>query len=355
MAEPKPSQADPLLLPLLHAQDNAEAQRRLESLLNEHAAPIIRGIVRRRWRLFTDHAGYPHQTQDEQDSEDVRSEVVSQLLVRLRDLKAHSDSQVISNFRAYVAVTTYRACDECLRQKHPQRQRLKNRLRYLLSHQPQLALWPGEEGEWLCGLAPWRQRKTTSTRTARVEQLRDDPQGAAQAALPDENVRRMNPTGLVTGLFQWLGEPIELELLVNAVADLWGIKEQTFQLENEGQEVQATTKVATEVDQRAYLKRLWAEIRQLQPHQSAVLLLNLRDAQGRGVIALLRVIGIASMREIAQSLTMSLEELAGLWNDLPLDDATIAQRLDLTRRQVINLRRAVRERLARRMAKFEET
>jgi hypothetical protein len=44
-------------------------------------------------------------------------------------------------------------------------------------------------------------------------------------------------------------------------------------------------------------------------------------------------------------------DLAGLWPELPLDDARIAERLALKRQQVINLRKSGRERLSRRMNK----
>ena len=46
---------------------------------------------------------------------------------------------------------------------------------------------------------------------------------------------------------------------------------------------------------------------------------------------------------------MPAPELAALWPDLPLEDAAIAERLGLTRQQVINLRKSARARLGRRM------
>jgi hypothetical protein len=82
-------------------------------------------------------------------------------------------------------------------------------------------------------------------------------------------------------------------------------------------------------------------------------LLNLRDAQGRDVIALLPMTGIASIRQIAEALAMPAHEFAKLWNDLPLEDMTIAQQLGITRQQVINLRKSARERLARRMSALD--
>jgi hypothetical protein len=112
--------------------------------------------------------------------------------------------------------------------------------------------------------------------------------------------------------------------------------------------------VDAEVDQRAYLQSLWSEIRQLPSRQCAALLLNLRDAQGRGVIALLPLTGVATLRQIAEALAMTAEQFARLWNDLPIEDNAIAQLLNVTRQQVINLRKVARERLSRRMKAFEE-
>jgi len=84
------------------------------------------------------------------------------------------------------------------------------------------------------------------------------------------------------------------------------------------------------------------------------LLLNLRDAEGRGVLALMPLTETATLREIATALDMPPRELAQIWNQLPVEDAVIAERLGLTRQQVINLRKSARERLWRRTAKSEE-
>ncbi len=59
----------------------------------------------------------------------------------------------------------------------------------------------------------------------------------------------------------------------------------------------------------------------------------------------LELLGIASLRTIAGRLDLSPNELAGLWNRLPLDDLAIAKMLDCTRQQVINLRRVARDKL----------
>lgn len=55
--------------------------------------------------------------------------------------------------------------------------------------------------------------------------------------------------------------------------------------------------------------------------------------------------GVASLRQLAALLSFSPEQFAAIWPELPQDDATIAQRLQLQRQQVINLRRVARDRL----------
>jgi DNA-directed RNA polymerase specialized sigma24 family protein len=64
-------------------------------------------------------------------------------------------------------------------------------------------------------------------------------------------------------------------------------------------------------------------------------------------------LGIASVRQIAGALNMEAIELAELWNQLPLDDARIAQLLGISRQDVANRRSAARKRLARRMQEAE--
>jgi hypothetical protein len=93
-------------------------------------------------------------------------------------------------------------------------------------------------------------------------------------------------------------------------------------------------------------------MRLLPLNQRAALLLNLKDAEGRGCIALFTVTNIATLRELAEALEMKAEILAELWNKLPLEDAKIAELLKLTRQQVINARKSARERLARRLRGF---
>ena len=99
----------------------------------------------------------------------------------------------------------------------------------------------------------------------------------------------------------------------------------------------------------SYLQNLWKEISQMSERHCSALLLNLRDDQGCSALDLFLFAGLVTIKQIALAVGLSEEELSTLWNDLPLEDSVIADRLRINRQQVINLRKSARERLGRRM------
>jgi RNA polymerase sigma factor (sigma-70 family) len=342
------------LLPLLRAEAD-DARQLIEQLVSAHAEPLIKQVIKSKF--------HPHFDQGTcQDAEDLQSEVLVQLLVRLRAFKADPTKQAIGNFRGYVAVVTYRTFDNHLRRKYPQYHQLKNRLRYLLTHRPEFALWENEREVWLCGFARWRTTLQADLPGARLQQIFDDPQSFEQAGLHGRRPEQVNLAELLAAVFGWVGHPVELDPLVSLVAQLLGQTSQPLFVES-GEESDSDpfkhlfdprANPATEVEARQQLQRLWDEIKELSLQQRTALLLNLRDETSGNVIALLPHTGTATLRQIAEALALPAIELAELWPRLPLDDDTIALRLGLTRQQVINLRVAARRRLMRRMKKQAE-
>jgi DNA-directed RNA polymerase specialized sigma24 family protein len=337
--ESSAQESDVLLSPFLNATSEAESENLLTSLLEEQAGPVIKRIIRR--KLDDRFRG--------QEAEDVYCEVVMQLVERLRLCKARPVSDGIRDFRNYVAVTTYNACYEILRSKYPERRRLKNRLKYLLTHHPAFNLWLTPEGYWLGGFATWTTRHEIVA-SGKLQQLFETPEMLASPATgPDVSCERL--VNLLEAIFRKLDAPVEFEGLVNSVADLQGIKDVSEPTNFDEQKVGAkgaSESFVVEVEQRSYLRRLWSEIVQLPLSQRAALLLNLRDIN-EGVVMLLPVTGVATIRQIAETLEIPAEEFSRLWNRLPLDDAAIALRLGVSRQGVINLRKSARARLFRRM------
>jgi len=142
--------------------------------------------------------------------------------------------------------------------------------------------------------------------------------------------------------------------LIDTVADLWNVGNQSSWASEVAVESlpDAPESVALRVERRAYLRRLWAEIRELPGQQRRALLLNLTDGRGDEMVSSLVHTRVATIREIAEALDMSAEEFAAIWNDLPLSDKTISAMLGVRSQQVINMRKAARARLKRRMKGF---
>jgi hypothetical protein len=137
--------------------------------------------------------------------------------------------------------------------------------------------------------------------------------------------------------------------LVDAVALILNIHDDVISVD---QVIVSTPAADTgaKFDQRRLLAHIWSEIVTLPLSQRVALLLNLRDEEGACALTSLPATGVASMREIARVLEMPAEDLAALWHALPLSDLNLAGRLGVSRQQVINLRKAARERLIRRTA-----
>jgi hypothetical protein len=341
MKEQRLSQTlDPILIPLFQTRDEAESQCLLERLVADHIVPISQEIIDHKLRMHS--VGENHS-----DSEDVQSNVVMKLLTFLRECKNSPDSRSINNFRSYVAVTTYNACNEYLRQKYPQRHSLKNQLRYLFTHDPQLAMWNDDEGLVVCGLMEWKGQKSAGTSPGEIIEL------VYQAR--SLGLDHLSLIDTVTTLLERFTTFVPLDDLVNLVAAAKGIKDEVAQPEGgEGetrlsQRADSSRPVDTSVEQRFYLIRLWKEICELPLRQRIALLLNLKDEHGNSQIEMLPFTGVATMRQIARVLEMEDEEFARLWNELPMEDAQIARRLSLTRQQIINLRKAARQKLAKKM------
>lgn len=334
-------QADELLQSYFASTSESESSSLLEVLLCDHAQPIVRRIVKAHLRTSNVSWGgglrAPHE-----DADDLNSRVTLQLLKRLQELKADAGRRSIDGFRNYVAVAAYNACHESLRQKHPERSRLKDKLRYILTRQGGFALWTGENGQMLCGFAAWSAR----TRPASP---------SLDAADLDRLATHRQAVDLIAAVFTTIGGPVAFDTLVAVVAQVQGLGDGGVVV----RDARALERLAdphldaaTRIELRMQLTRLWEEICALPLAQRRALLLGLRDADGGSLAIVLADIRIASLHEIAAVLDMPPLDLAELWKRIPLDDLTVAERFGVTREQVIHQRQSARRRLARRLKQF---
>jgi hypothetical protein len=289
----------------------------LERLLAD-AAPIVRKVVSQRLRTAV------------ADRDDVCSQVLLDLMLHMRDPRTAAPERGDA-FENYVAAAAHHGCDHYLRRRYPLRWRLRNRMRYLLERDPTLAIWKPEPGVWTCGLAGTEA----------------DAPGVPPAPhrLTVSDPRRLRD--LLLQVFRASGGPLPLTTVVDLTASVLGIP---FVAESDAASIEQISDPAPSahatLEHRQGLAHAWEHIQELPLRQRHALLLNLKNDS----IALFLVTGVATLQGLAHSLELSTEEMAELWNRLPLADNDIAGRLGCTRQQVINLRMAARKRLANRLA-----
>jgi RNA polymerase sigma factor (sigma-70 family) len=270
-----------------------------------------------------------------EDVEDVCSDAMVSLLGRMERLKSELVNAVeIEDLDAYAAGIARRACSAWSRRRYPAFHRLRTRLRAMLKTDPRFALWQAPDGAWLCA--------KSSLRTSA-------PPIAADFDLFATIRPTAPPAQALTEIFDRVSQPLYFNDLAKVCARLWVVEDTPETVESLDTMSSSETTMERAPDRRARLEQLWSELQQLPQRQCVALLLNLRDPDGECATSVLVLTGTASLRAIADLLGIEPLTFAELWPRLPLSDIEIAERLQITRQQVINLRKCARERLLRRM------
>jgi len=350
MVRKQSAKIDPLLEPLLLPISDDEIDQFLSQLIVSHADPVIKGIIGYKLHLNS------HRGIGQPDAHDIHQEVILQLLAAFRQLRQQPAAHPISDLRGLAAIITHRTCSRWMRQQFPERHAFKNRLHYLLMRHRGFAIWQNENKKLITGLAEWKGRKEVAAEK-QLKRLSDDEELPARIRLLKFS-READWSGTLHGIFTRLGCPIEFDKLVSCMAAVLQVEDRPLESIDEIDDASDPADsnrqhdAEWQIEKRTFLQRIWEEVQQLPLNQRAALLLNLRDHEGEGCLALFPALGIATIRQIAEALAMEAEKLAEMWNGLPLEDARIAELLQVTRQQVINARKSARERLARRLKGF---
>lgn len=109
-AAPLVCHADPVLWPFLYSASESEAQARLDRLFQDHIEPVIASVLRR----------YGRSLPADVDTSDLRGEVVTGLLMLLREARTAPHKVTIKNFPAYVRVVARNTCFRMCRRGNSQ-------------------------------------------------------------------------------------------------------------------------------------------------------------------------------------------------------------------------------------------
>jgi RNA polymerase sigma factor (sigma-70 family) len=316
------------LAQFLGPASNDDAEALLAGLLIDHALPAVKNVVGRRLGSASLDV-----------REDVTSDALAALVSRLRMLRRDPASgAAIADFPAYAAGVAGNSVHQYLASRHPERTRLRRRIRMVCTTDPRFRIWETGLGFWLCGQAGWGgdMRATAGA----LEECRTE---LATCNLPKELPE------LLAGIFAHVLHPVELNDLLFLCAGLLGVVDDIQDLDPLADRLpDLNGRMGPSTDTRAWMTQLWNEIKDLPDRQRMALLLNLRTPGG-AAIGLFEDLGVASFAQLSSALQMAPGELAAIWDQLPLSDKEISEKIGVERQQVINLRSAARERLSRRM------
>ena len=334
---------DERLLAYLQCVDEAGSQEHLTYLLEDVAKPIIQRIVQRSARVDVLNADY------ETSPQDLAGEALVRVLKRLRASKADHNQQVISNFAGLVATITYRAIAEHFRARNRQWANLEKKIRRLFAANSQLDIWKDSESNLVCGYQVWHRNELgSSDRTQNQYATQSERSLIAEELRLDR--RKRNTAELILLLLDKVRKPIKLKDLVDLIDGLRPPGPANLHETNPAQEFptaenEPTLAIGT-VKTRRLLERLFAEIHKLGIEQRKSLLLNMTDSYGFSIEWFVFT-GIATEAQLAKLLEISTDEFKLLLIDLPMTDKEIANQLGMSPTKVANVRKAVRERLAR--------
>ncbi|PZQ78427.1 sigma70-ECF: RNA polymerase sigma factor, sigma-70 family [Xylophilus ampelinus] len=356
-----------------------------ESFPLEEVGEVVRAILRRK-------SGMSLRADDARPANVDALELFQDVIARLWERHASVGSDAAGAWddaAAFAATVTHNAWSDHLRHRHPRRASLRNRLRYFLAHQPRYAVWDPPRGDTLCGLKAWALGGAGAADATRWHAWRDGHARLPRGSLPAGSFERYAAAEwdrLLGALFGQVGAPMPLDAVVNVVARLVGLQEDSFEsLDGEdgddGDSPAARLADAdapgpeAQAEARSLLRQLWAAVRGLKPDYRRAYLLNLPGpGKLRGDIEVFVLHRVADPVAIAEALALAPEQLlAGLasldlaaderhvlaplatqaerfevlWRHLPLADGTIGRMLGLEQQQVINRRMLAMRELTR--------
>lgn len=306
----------------LDAPRGSAAEHDTLRVLIDGVTPVIEGVIRGRVGAASER-------------QELFSEAILRLIRRLQEIKSRASANPIANWSGYAAVTAFHVVHSHLRRANPELRRLRSRIRHLVRHSDAYALWRSQSGALVCGRAHWEGVAFDDARDHELDRI-PAPSSAAQLGLALEHV------------FEHVRRPVDLERLVETIAK-WSGLSRGSQPASRIEHIDDAVSIESSLVSRSLLAEVWREVRLLPARQRIALLLGLRDDNDSPITNLLTALRIVTFEELAAAVGMDSDELAVLWDRLPLPDAVIAERLEVSRQQVINLRKSARERLGRRL------
>jgi hypothetical protein len=327
--------------------DERAINERISKLLAETVDPIVLAVLRRRFVSTTSRGAF---TDNRSDIEDLLSEIHAKLIPVIRKDLSSGEGEGIKDLSGYARSVAINVFRQFVRDKYPQRHRLRNKIRYILQKCSGLELSMTASGEPVAHLSGNVPDSTSihriSDRDALIDKIRQ--QGAGPEGIDDN--RKIKK--IIVSVINLCNGPVLLSDLVEIMSQICGVCD-LIDVEDADlalRDIQALGQdPAVRLESREELISVLEHSAAIPLQHRRSLFLNLRGAAGDNALAYFVILRVASIRKLAKLLEFSEEQFSELWNELPIEDIKIAEILGLTRQQVINLRYSAREMLMKRI------
>lgn len=346
---------DSMVQSLLDSKNEVERARLLDEIIRARTAPLARKVIRQKLGFYLNFDG---RSPNNPEAEDVYNQILRSLEQRLRHLLAEPEQHPIDDYRQYVIIVATGECEIFLRAKSGSQARLKNNLRGLIRRHSEFKVWEGDDGRLLCGFASWEGRRISIASSERLAWLKENPESFKSNRFTYKNLQKAPYPKFVAEIFQWLGDPIGFEDLVELVPLFRQIKDQPMEpigLAKKDQELQLADpplqtgddpenqpagddlekpQTGDGLEKKMLMKQLWEELKQLPPESRLILCLSPVGEECDDLWDLLLTNDVVSMAELADGLEISLEQITEIWLQAPMDSRTLADYLGATASQV---------------------
>lgn len=309
------------------AVDDLRLREKRDAFLVVIAEPLIRNILRLKLRNFRPHSGVGRLTPCE---DDLAHDVLVELTRKLNASPPDSSLWDAEGFIRYAARAAENRWHDLLRDDLPGRERLRLKLRRILTTQPSFAMWK-YGGRMICGFAAWRGRNTDPMAPARLEKYAKDLSKSSEVN-----------AGLLFTILNEAGGPLVFEQLINLIAEGCGAYtggdvslsdaySRPGALISKGQNDEG-------LERDDVLRAFWKVMEILPVQQRLALMLTFTDAVGDSWLQHILYNRIATVDEVSRVLGMDRLQIEEIGPDLPLDYGRAAELLGTSRTNARKLR-----------------
>jgi hypothetical protein len=319
----------------------------IDDLIASYADPIIKKIILQKMGLYSNSAW---KSIIRYESEDLYQTVLMKLVGVLGSKHPSFLDQNPDEIKRYVATVAYNVCNDFIRERYPERHRLKDKLRDLLKRHPDFSYWYIAD-RLLCGFSNWIGRTESSKVATLICYLDENGIVTELEGLNVKDLVGFRFSKLIAELFCWFDGPIEIEHLVYITAKLQGVRDEPIEsIDNEDFPVwkiaDYTNTCYERVEVRELLHRFWGGICTLPLTQRKTILITCFDHTGESLLHSLIYEKIVAISQIYQVLAMTREELISIWDKLPMDTSTAALELGTNNRMIAKWRHRALKKLA---------